>query len=193
MLWPILLPLKITLAMAIAYVAIATAIAPRWKWKRSKAFIVTTLVACLGFAPSCAVVTWMVDRVRFGEFHYVDASAVQDFRAQRWLPLAATDITMWSYPNGYHAKYRISEADLIAYIDSLWKEYGTQSAAKRDELRNNNDLVAREEIQSWFQGTGWQLPAQATLRYGPVEPDGGGAHYYFDSEAGVAYQHTGYW
>ncbi len=62
----------------------------------------------------------------------------------------------------------------------------------RDNL-DYGEVVSRARFEHRFEGLGWSLPEKATKYATPVEPDGGGATYYYDRETGTAYQKGGYW
>lgn len=192
MLWPLVLPLKITFWCFAWLVATVTLLAPLFKWKRGTAFLASFVLAAVAFIPSCTAVMSVIDQRRFGAFHYTSFAEVNDLRVERYLPPQASDITLDKYAMGHRAKYSISEADLRAYVDGLWRRYGEYSAIPRDEL-DDGATVKYEEFRHWFAGLDWPPIELAIVCRSPVERDGGGATYYFDPEAGVAYHHAGYW
>lgn len=193
MLWPVVLPFKITFCMMIALVVVITAIAPALKWKRLKAFINVTIVATVTFIPSCTGILYVVDRVRFGYFEYPTFSAVRDFRAERYLPTTAINIKMHKQENGYRAQYEISDANFQAYLNQLWDQYGKFSAVERGKMSGEGSPVSQQEFEHVFSDIGWKPLQNAVKFHSPTESDGGGATYYFDPKAGIAYQRTGYW
>jgi hypothetical protein len=193
MLWPLVLPFTITFWLLIAVVAMATAIAPLLKWKCVKVFFIATSLALIAFIPSCAGIMHLADKLRFGYFEFATFDDVKDFRAERYLPKAASKIKMYKQANGYQAQYRISSADFHAYLDSLWTEYGQYSAVKRGEMMDQGMAASHEEMDRVFADIGWKPLSGAVVYYSTRELDGGGATYYFDANAGVAYQRTGYW
>jgi hypothetical protein len=193
MLWPLVLPFKITLWSLIAIVVVATIVAPQLKWTRATAFLTSATLAAIAFIPSCTGIMYLVDQTRFGYFEYPLFDDVKDFRAERYLPTAATQIKMHKHANGYRAQYKITDADFHAYLDRLWKQYGQYSSVKRGEMSGEGSPVSVEEFDLVFTGLDWTCPSGAIEYYGPSEADGGGATYYFDASAGVVYQRTGYW
>jgi len=193
MLWPIVLPFKITFWSLTAFVVLVTAIAPVLKWKRAKTLLVSTLLAMLAFTPSCTGVMYLVDAMRFGYFEYATFDDVNDFRAERYLPTAASNIKMHKHANGYRAQYTISDAEFHAYLDKLWAEFGEFSAVERGEMSGEGSPASQEELERLFSEFDWKSLENAIEYYSPTEADGGGATYYFDCEGGVAYQRTGYW
>lgn len=195
MLWPLILPLQITAALLAAAISAATALAPRLKRKRGPVFMLTTLAGLVAFVPSLYVVQWIVDSQRFGTFHYDGYAEVQDFRVERYLPPAATDITLYKRygGNGYVARYHISADDLQSYVDGLWDEFGDLSAIPRDELDADGQPVAGGSVDRPFNELGWATLRDAIQFYSPVEDDGGGAAYFFDRQSGIVYQDAGYW
>ncbi|MCA9238646.1 MAG: hypothetical protein KDA37_00525 [Planctomycetales bacterium] len=189
MLWPVVLPAEITFWTLVGLVLVATLAA---RTKRGAAFALASLLAVFAFVPSCIGIQAIVDARRFGTFEYDDYSRVQDFRVERYLPPAAEKITLKKHPQGYVAKYEISESELAAYLDGLWERYGHLSASTRDQL-DDGTTVSYESFALSFQAVDWPPLKSATSYHSPVESDGGGASYYFDVESGVVYQHAGYW
>lgn len=192
MLWPLVLPLKITFWSLIAIVAIVTVFAPQLKWQRAKTFLVSSTLALVAFIPSCTGVMYLVDEARFGSFEYPSFDDVKDPRAERYLPTTATQIKMHKHASGYRAQYRIAETDFHAYLDSLWKQYGQYSSVKRGEMSGEALPVSQEQLELVFSGLDWKCPSGAIEFHSPSEADGGGAVYYFDASAGVVFQRTGY-
>lgn len=193
MLWPLILPAQLTFWLMLALVVTATVVSSWRGWKRSKAFYLTLSFAILAFVPSCVGVMWVVDSVRFGDFHYDGFADVPDFRSRRYLPESATNIQMRKHANGYRARYEISDSDFHNYLDNMWSEYGQYSSVPRDGMSGEGESVTPEAFNQIFKGLEWQCPVAAIQYYSTSEPDGGGATYFFDAEAGLAFQHTGFW
>ncbi len=192
MLWTLVLPFKITFSLLAALVVIATAIAPALKWKRGKTFLISALAACLAFIPLFAGVMAFIDTQRFGVFEYATFDDVNDFRVERYLPPAATKITLDKYPQGFRARYTITEPDLIAYLDDIWERYGDQSAVKRGEMHSVS-VVDRESHELRFGDLGWP-PLDAAIEYhSPVASNGAGFSVWCSPQEGVAYERARYW
>ncbi len=193
MFWPIELPFTIAFWVLAAIVILLTTAAPALKWRRRKTFWLSLLYAVVAFVPSCTGIMLVVDELRFGTFEYATIQDIDDFRARRYLPPAAKDIVMHKQAIGYRARYSISASELQDYLDRLWEQYGEASASKRDE-RFDRDPVIYQEIQAHlFSDLGWEPLENPVVFSSPTEADGGGATYYFDSNAGVVLQRTGYW
>lgn len=193
MFWPIILPFKIAFWTLTAVVVVVTAIAPTLRWRRGKTFLISSVVATAAFVPSCTGIMFVVDKIRFGHFEYATFADVNDFRAERYLPIGASKIKMHKYANGYRAQYTITETDFHAYLDHLWDEYGEHSAVERKEMSDEGLPASQDELERVFSGLGWKPLENAIEYYSPREADGGGATYYLDREAGVVFQRTGYW
>lgn len=191
--WPLILPLQITSVLLIALVALAVANAPRWKRTRRAMLFGSTAIAVVAFLPLSFAVSWVIDSFRFGESHYAQASRVNDKRVQYYLPPTATQITLHTRGNGYHARYRISRAELDAFLDAAWANADYANPDERGQLANSGREIDQRQFAHWFEAVEWPLPPRAVCLYGPVEPDGGGAIYYLDPIAGVVFQSTGYW
>jgi hypothetical protein len=131
-------------------------------------FEISLAFGCLAFIPSCMGIMAIIDSQRFGTFPYTSAAEVNDFRVARYLPANAINITLMKYQNGYLAKYSISKADLLSYLDALWDNFGHQSATPRDQLQDglpvSVDLVDHE-----FADLKWPALTNPLTFYSPEE------------------------
>ncbi|WP_339745314.1 hypothetical protein [uncultured Rubinisphaera sp.] len=192
MFWPLVLPFQITIGLLSAIVLLSPMIASVMNWKRRKTFLIFTLLSLLAFIPSCALIATITDHFRFGLFEYENYAEVKDPGVHLYLPPGATKISLNKYASGYEAKYKITESDFHAYLDGLWEEYGQLSVIKRKD-RSGEGLPVQEEDFERFHSLDWQPLANASLFHSPVQGNGGGARYYYDSKAGMVYQQTAYW
>ncbi|WP_236621257.1 hypothetical protein [Rhodopirellula sallentina] len=193
MLWPIVLPFQLTGVAFLLVVVLLTATRTPRKWSRIKTLLISSIAAIVLFIPSCTGVMLVTDSIRFGHFHYDSFEAIPDFRSQRYLPTAASNIEMHKHANGYRARYDISAADFEAYLDGLWTQYGEHSAVERGGFMDEGQTVSPELFNHTFDGLNWTCPATAIVYYSPSEGDGGGATYYYDADAGLMFQRTGFW
>ncbi|WP_162051052.1 MULTISPECIES: hypothetical protein [unclassified Lentimonas] len=161
--------------------------------KRLQAFILSSVLAMVAFIPLCAGILNNVNDSRFGYFEYESFSDVEDSRVERYLPIRATQISIYKEPhsNGYRARYSISEPHFLAYIESLWNEY--ESTTDGEKLLESGSPASAEDIAHVFGDLDWKPPSNAMIYSSPSESDGGGAIYYIDPKAGVVFQQTGYW
>jgi hypothetical protein len=192
MLWPIILPLKITLCLFAAVVAAMTLSAPLLKWKCGKTFLITALLGLVALIPSCAGIMTVLDKHRFGVFHYATFGEVADFRVERYLPPTSTDITIEKKAMGFRARFNIKESELIAYLDDLWKRYGDRSIDTRTDFQSGS-IVKPEEIEFHFKDLGWPPLADATLYNGPRASNGAAFQIWYSKSQGLAYARAGYW
>ncbi len=192
MLWPLVLPLQITITLLIALVALLTALAPIVKWKRGKMLGISLAFGCLALIPSCMGIMAIIDSQRFGTFQYNSVSEVNDFRVARYLPAKARNISLKKFPDGHCAKYSISKADLLSYLDANWEKYGQHSAIARDQL-HDGEPVSVDSIGHVFADLQWPALKDPIEFHSPIENDGGGATYYFDATADTVYHRAAYW
>lgn len=192
MLWPLVLPFKITICLLILFVTLSTAFVPVAKWKRSKTFRISLAFGCIAFIPSCNAIMAILDSQRFGTFQFSSASVVNDFRVERWLPPNAVNITLQKHANGYCAKYSISKANLQSYLDALWNEFG-QLSATPPQHRRNGEAVSGEISHPALADTNWPALRNPIEFDSPRERDGGGATYYFDATTDTVHQIAVYW
>jgi len=192
MFWPIILPLKITFWLLVGIVLVGTLVSPVLHWKRHKTFWIASLFACVVFIPSCVGITFVLDARRFGTFQYDTFSAVQDFRIERYLPTSARDITLQKFGAGHRAKYTLTQPELTAYLDALWRKADGYSSMTRDELDDGATLAFAEFAHN-FAGLDWPALETVVQFHSPVQANGGGATYYFDVTSNVVYHRAGYW
>lgn len=94
--------------------------------------------------------------------------------------------------NGGHlARYAISEANLIKFVDDLWDRWENSSARTREELHSDSRVAAYELRE--FTDLGWPVLEDAIRLRSPVKSNWAGATYYFDRATGIAYHWAGYW
>ncbi|TWU39581.1 hypothetical protein [Novipirellula artificiosorum] len=192
MLWPLVLPFKITFWLLTGFVAIATLAAYVFKRNLGKTFLISSVLACLAFIPVCSGIMSFMDATRFGVFYYDDFAEVKDLRVERYLPPAARVITLDKFAMGHRAKYTISETELRDYLDQLWLETDGRSAIPREELEDG-DAATYDEFDYRFEGLDWPPLERAFEFHSPVQRDGGGANYFFDPTSNTVYQQAGYW
>ncbi len=192
MLWPIVLPFKIAFWSLAGLVALVTVFSPAFKWKRGKVFLISSILACVAFIPSCTGIMTIIDARRFGVFQYDVYADVNDFQIERYLPTSARNITLDKFAMGHRAKYSIPEADFMEYINGLWNEYGEYSAISRDELSEGAQVTA-DAFEHEYGDLDWPPLENALEYHSPVQGDGGGATYFFDRDSGTVYHRAGYW
>lgn len=89
------------------------------KWKRLHVFLTVGVLCLICFLPLCGAIMRSMDAKRFGVFDYESFADVQDFRVERYLPPAATHITVDKYAQGFRARFTISRSDLDSFLDEL--------------------------------------------------------------------------
>lgn len=192
MLWPIVLPFKITFWCIAALIALATIAAPRVKCKRLPTFLAATVLGVLAFVPSCTGVMHVIDARRFGVFDYETFDQVDDFRVERYLPPTARAITLDKQAGGFRARFHITEAELSSFLDELWENNGDRSVVKRGEM-SSMAVVDLKSHEHDFGDLGWPHLENATEYFSPTAGNGAGCSMWFSPSEGVAYQRAGYW
>ncbi|MGI9458251.1 MAG: hypothetical protein ACR2NU_16935 [Aeoliella sp.] len=192
MLWPFILPFKITLGVFSLLLATVTVLAPAFRWKRTHAVFGGTVIAMLAFIPSCSVITYGLDQYRFGVFSYADFDSVNDFRVERFLPEPATDITVKKYAQGYQARFKIDKQSLDDWFDQHWDRYSEYSVTPREEIIGARTLSANV-FDREFEGLGWSPPTNVIDYEGPSAANGAGFTLWYSESDGIAYQRGGYW
>lgn len=196
MFWPLILPFQITCGVLLVGVALLTMFASPKSGNHFKSLCFYSLIGLVAFIPSCTGIMMAIDAVRFGDFKYASFHDIPDFRSQRYLPEAATEIQMRKHANGYFARYKLSSDEFISFLDELWQKYGEFSAADRGEHHKEGrsfKSVDPESFDRTFADLGWVRPTDAIVYYSPSEADGGGATYYVDADSGLVFQRTEFW
>ncbi len=192
MFWPLVLPIQITLVLLpTAYVIVVTTV-PRFRKRPKRAGVLSLLLLPLLFIPSCIGVNAVVDRYRFGVFSYPDFNAVQDFRVEQFLPMAATQITIRQYQSGFHGRFDISETDLKTWHTSMWKKHKQYSVIDRDDDDMQRHIES-EQFQRRYGEFGWEPPDDLIQYMGPQAANGSGYTLWYSASRQQAYQHGGYW
>ncbi len=192
MLWPLILPATLTACIFAGVIACMTLVAPLLKFRRLPMFLITCLLGLLAFVPSCTGVMAVVDARRFGLFTYKTAADVGDFRVDRYLPPTATNITLHKHAQGFRARYTISEAELMSYLDDLWARYGHESVTERGQLSQGKD-IGTETHRLAYGDLGWPYLPDAVEFHSPTAANGAGFSVWFSPSKQIAYEDAGYW
>lgn len=192
MLWPIILPMKITFYTMLTLIILLTLAAPLARMRRVPVFLGGLLVALVAFVPSCAVLMKTMDARRFGTFDYKTFEEVQDIRVERYLPPVARDIALNKYAAGFKAKFTVSRAEIDAYMDDVWSRYGDRSVSKRSSI-STIELMNPEFHAMHFGQLGWAFQNDMVQFEGPRASNGAGFTLWFSPSKNVAYQMAGYW
>ena len=186
MLWPIVLPFKITFWVLASLLAAAVLAAPLLNRQRSRVFLWGFPMALMAFVPSCSIVMSVLDRSRFGVFDYNTFAEVQDIRVETYLPPTARDITLEKAAQGFRARYQVEPDSLEDWFDQMWSKYGEQSVS--EQQTPTFGTMSQEQFELEFSGLGWPRPDEVTTFEGPVAGDGAGFTIWYDAETGMAYE-----
>ncbi len=192
MLWPMILPFKITFCCIAGLIALLTLAAPLANRKRLHAFLGAKLLGILAFIPSCTAVMHVIDARRFGVFEYATFDDVDDFRVERYLPPTARGITLDKQATGFRARFQITETELSSYLDELWENDGDRAVVKRGGMFAMA-VVDPKSHEHDFGDLGWPHLENATEYYSPTAGNGAGCSIWFSPSEGVAYQRAGHW
>ncbi len=173
MLWPLVLPCQITLGGMIVVLILGIAIAPKCKKSRKRFIAWGLLLGSLAFVPSCTALMTILDQYRFGVFEYVGYDAVNDLRVERFLPDAATDITIEKSSRGYRAKFSISCESLEDWFDESWNRDGESSVVPRDNEESSIPITS-DAFEIQYGDLGWPPLEDAVEYVGPTAPNGAG-------------------
>ena len=143
-------------------------------------------VARTGNAPAAQVILT-------GKHSFKTAAEIADRRIKPCLPPQATEISLLSERGGHFAKYKISEADFMKFLDQLWEASKDSSAHQRESMGGEGEPANREGMARRFKAAGWEPLDNAITYYSPSRPNGAMTTYYYDRNAGIAYHDTGYW
>lgn len=190
MLGTILIPVILTLFLLVGIFGVIAIYTSIFRKNHSKLISRSILIGVIGFIPSCMGITSIVNNYRFGVFHYKYYENVNEGKAH--LPPTATNINIETYPQGYKAKFNITETSLNKWFDDIWKKSNNVSINSKQRKENITEYEL-DGFHNTFKKQGWILPASAIVYNGPRKSNGAGFTLYFDNEDNVAYQRVGYW
>jgi hypothetical protein len=107
--------------------------------------------------------------------------------------LVSKDITLDKQLTRSLVRYHLSEADLRAFIDKIWAEFGEYSSIPRDDFDDDGQPIPWDVVRFHFQGTDWPPLDNAVIYNGPTNSQYGGPIWYFDRSTNTVYQATFYW
>lgn len=147
------------------------------------------ICAFLGI-PLLFLIGMVVDSFRYGEFHYDDASGLNDSYVH--LPSDSTKITLHKYASGHEMKFRIAKSSLEAWMTEITSQRNEYSDAKpfKLDVRSEND---RRKFIDLFGHHGWRCPDDAVIYRGWRSARGGGFDVWFSDLEGIAFINAGYW
>lgn len=128
-----------------------------------------------------------------GKHSFKTVAEIADRRIKPCLPPQATEISLLSERGGHFARYTVSEADFMKFLDQLWEAKKDSSAHKRDMMGGEGEPANRESMARLFKVARWEPLANAITYHSPSKRSGAMTTYYYDREAGIAYHETGYW
>lgn len=128
-----------------------------------------------------------------GKHSFKTVAEISDPRIKPWLPPQATEISVLSDRGGHLARYKISEADLMKFLDQLWEAKKDSSAHKREMMSGEGDPAKQRTMNIFSKVAGWEPLENATTYYSPSKGSGAMTTYHYDREAGIAYHDAGYW
>ncbi|MBX7258258.1 MAG: hypothetical protein K1Y02_17985 [Candidatus Hydrogenedentes bacterium] len=190
MLWPLVLPAKITFWLLLVVLIVSTIAVQRYYKKGMRALTIGTGICILLFIPCCIGVQTIIDPYRFGVFTYPDFLSVKDFRVERYLPDTATNITIDKYPEGFCAKFSISKQNLDEFFERQWSERGKEAKNPRESPKPNDEL---EFVNRQIASLGWKAPDGSIGYRGPRASNGAGFTLMYNEPEGIAYELAGYW
>jgi hypothetical protein len=185
---PMVLPVRITSFVLLALFVCLSLILRRFTKHPVLSSITTCIVAGL---PLLFLVGFLVDSVRYGEFHYADAKGLNDGYVS--LPAEATGVTLHKYASGHALKFKTSESSLTAWMNTLTQQRLEYTDATPFRLEEEEDGFLAEEFKNLFHRQGWSPPADVVVYRGWRSGRGGGFDVWFSKAGETAYISAGYW
>ena len=189
MFWTVVLPAQITFGLLLGLIVISVVRAPESRQRST--FVRAVLLGVILFVPSCAMIMTVADFYRFGVFNYAETASVSDSRVRRYLPEAATGITVAKSPSGYKAKFKINKADLEEWHRYQFKLAGEAAILPEKPLESGQ--VFSGVFDARFGHLQWKMPSDAVEYTGPARPNGAGYSIWYSFVEQIAYQDVGYW
>ncbi len=108
-------------------------------------------------------------------------------RGRNLIPSTAADITLRRDLLDHYAIYTVSEKDLNAFLDKRFARPGKALDSFSERSPAPADTVGKP-----IGPLGWVV-TENTVSYHYTARNGGGQHYYHDTESGLTYQDSAYW
>ena len=108
-------------------------------------------------------------------------------RGRNLIPPAATDITLRQDFLDHYAIYTISEKELNAFLDKRFARPGQALDSFSERSPVNPGSIGKA-----IGPLGWVV-TKDTVEYSYSASNGGGHHYYHDTNTGLTYQASAYW
>jgi hypothetical protein len=191
MLWSLVLPFEITIGLSIGVIGLAFYTARRYGKRLVVSMMAGLLVAAIAFIPLFILANYVTSPFRFGRFRAADVESVRFAQVQDYLPPNASDIDMITTTHHHHVRFRISEKQLITWMESLWDVAGQRSPMTRSEAAFG--VVSKGGDDPEFVKLGMSPNSDFLLFEGPFQQDWGGPTLWYDSKAETAWQYVGYW
>jgi hypothetical protein len=193
MFWSLELPVAITFVLMVALVLVIKLAAPKLGERRHWALLGGMVLSIALFVPSCTAVMYVVDRFRFGIFHYATVDEINDFKISSAIPNTATELTVHQAAGGFRARFKVAKPALDQWFAEGWSKVANNSDVQNEFETAYESNVDVSEFDSHFEGLGWDAPAVAYKYEGPVYSNGAGFWLWYDAKRGVGYVRRGYW
>lgn len=184
---PIVLPVQLTF-LVMAILAMVLSVALR---RYTKNYLFATFAICF-FAtiPMLFCVGFIVDSLRYGEFHYATATGLNDGYVE--LPKSATEITLHKYASGHELKFKTTKTSLESWMNELTNKRREFSKATPFQQVPRSDFRS-EEFDPRLSRHGWICPDDAVLYEGWRSGRGSGFDVWFSEKQQTAYISAAYW
>lgn len=108
-------------------------------------------------------------------------------RGRNLIPPAASDITLRQDLLDHYVTYKISEAELNAFLDKRFARPGETL-----DSFSERSLMNPARIGKAIGPFGWVV-TKTTVQYSYTASNGGAHHFYHDFKTGLTYQESAYW
>jgi len=146
------------------------------------------LKVCVVILALPVVFALILFRIYGVDTHHADRSSIWwPERGRNLIPPTAADITLRRDLLDHYAIYTISEKDLNAFLDRRFARPGKVLDSFSERSPAHADTVGKP-----VGPLGWVV-TENTVSYHYTARNGGGQHYYHDTESGLTYQKSAYW
>ena len=152
--------------------------------------LISILVCAILGIPILLLVGEIVDSIRYGEFHHVDASELND--GYILLPPDATNITVHKYASGHELKFKTTKKSLESWMDKVTKERREYANATPFELEERSELDP-QVFEHLFGKHGWHYSDDTVVYGGWVSDRGGGFDVWYSEKRKTAFIQGRYW
>jgi hypothetical protein len=144
-------------------------------------------ICLLGSLPTLFIVGAVIDSIRYGEFQFDTAGAIEDGYVE--LPADATRITLHKYASGHELRFATSRQSLESWMED-WVERRSKYNGDVTPFKRSHSTLG---FSDRFGQHGWERPNDTIAYRGWRAPEGAGIDVWYSDAEGIAFISDSYW